>query len=77
MHIDAPSVKTWRTFITHGEGVVVSHHFLGEGDQRHDAHQSFDDESSATCSNQQSYTLMLPVSKHDDHLSSEDELCYH
>ena len=25
----------------------------------------------------QSCTLMLLVSKHDDHLSSEDELCYH
>ena len=29
MYIDAPSVKTWCSFITHGEGAMVSHHFLG------------------------------------------------
>ena len=46
MYIDAPSVKTWRSFITHGEGAMMSHHFLGEGDPRHDAHSSSEDESS-------------------------------
>ena len=50
MYIDAPSVTTWRSFITHGEGAMMSHHFRREGDLRHDAHSSYEDESSSWCS---------------------------
>ena len=66
MYIDAPSVKTWHSFITHGEGAMMSHHFLGEGTRVMTPiyHLRLSHHSDA----HESCTLMLPVSKHDVHL---------
>ena len=38
--------QTSVNMLIHGVGAMISHYFLGEGDPRHDAHSSSEEESS-------------------------------